>query len=304
MEKARLKIFFLSLFLSLPFWWGVNILEKNLEDFYLAKIMSQTPPPFFIAKISKNYSSFPPQNSQISAQSAILVEIFKDGKERVLFEKNSSQKMAIASLTKLMTALVALEFYQAELEIPISKKAVSQPEEIGALKVGEILKVRDLLYITLIESSNDAAFALSELIGQEGFVSLMNLKAQEIGMKNTYFFDPTGLDQEKGFFNFSTARDLVKLAKYILKKPLILEIISQKEYPLYLENGTFHHLLKNTNQLLGENPKIIGGKTGFTKKAGGCLILITKGKRKGSYLISVVLNSPSRFQDTRKLLGL
>ena len=212
--------------------------------------------------------------------------------------------MAIASLTKLMTAVIGSEFYYSSLPIEISKKAVNQPEEAGNLEVGEVLNVEKLLYIMIIESSNDAAFALTQPMEKaEAFVDLMNLKAKDMGLKNTRFFNPTGIDPEKDGedFNFSTAEDLVKLTKYILKKPLILEILGKKEYNLYFENGVLHHILHNTNKLLGEIPGIIGGKTGFTEKAGGCLILILKGRKPNTYLINVILNSPERFEDMKKL---
>ena len=166
------------------------------------------------------------------------------------------------------------------------------------------MQAKDLLYIMLIESSNDAAFALAEVIGVKGFVDLMNLKAKDMGLEDTRFFEPTGLDPEDPAqpVNYSSAQDLVKLGKYLLSEhPEILETLGKKEYPLYLENGVFHHTLQNTNELLGEIPGIIAGKTGFTERAGGCLILILEGKNPGTYLINVILNSPDKFEDMRKL---
>jgi len=300
--SKNFRLFLIIFFLSLPFWWGMNIFQKNLEDFLLSRIMEKNPPSFLIAQISQYYPG--QQKPQISAESAISVEVNENGEEQIIFKKEERKKMSIASLTKLMTAVIASEFYSPSLRTEISKKAVSQPEETGQLKIGEILRTEDLLYIMLIESSNDAAFSLAEIIGIEGFTSLMNLKAKDIGMKETFFFNPTGLDSERNGepYNFSTAEDLVTLAKYILKKPLILEILSKKEYPLYLENGVLHHILHNTNELLGEIPGIIGGKTGFTEKAGGCLILISEGKKPDTYVINIVLNSPNRFQDMKNLI--
>jgi len=301
--SERFKLFLIVFLLSMPFWWGVNIFEKTLEGFYLAKIIENSPSNFFIAEISQSYQKkeFP---SSVLAESALSVEL-SDSEEKVFFKKNAEKKMPIASLTKLMTAVVAWEFYQPDLQVLISKEAVSQPEKIGFLRVGEILTVDELLHIMLIESSNDAAFALSEVIGTEAFTDLMNLKAKELGMNDTKFFDPTGVDPEPSSerpLNLSTAQDLVTLAKYILKNKYLMEIISTKEYPLYLKNGIFHHNLYNTNKLLGEMPSIIGGKTGFTEKAGECLLLISKGKKPGTYLISVVLNSPARFEDIKKII--
>lgn len=237
-----------------------------------------------------------PQNCAISAESALIIEI--GSIENIIFEKESSKQMPIASLTKLMTAIVANEFYKGEEKIKIPLEAIAQIEETGLLKEGDELTAKELLYIALIESSNDAAFALTQPTGQEGFVALMNLKAEEIGLNNTRFYNPTGIDEQN--VNYSTTQDLAKLGKYLLAKPEILEIISKKEYRLYLESGEFHHILYNTNELLGEMPEIIAGKTGFTEKAGQCLLTITE--KENQKRINIVLNSDDRFSDMRKLI--
>lgn len=311
--SRNLKIFLAVVLLSLPFWWVINILEKNLEDFFYSREMEKNPPSIFIAQIAQNYivatkvtvESKVAEDFEITAESVISVEIDQEGNERVLFSKKETQKMPMASITKLMTALVASEFYYPSLKVPISKTAVGQEEEYGRLKVGEILQVQDLLHVMLIESSNDAAFALGEIIGIDGFIDLMNLKARDMGLRDSEFFNLTGLDPEDPNqpVNYSTARDLVKLAKYLLtEKPEILEILSKKEYELYLANGVFHHTLQNTNEFLGEIPEIVGGKTGFTERAGGCLLLIMKGSRPENYLVNIILNSPRKFEEMRKLI--
>jgi len=305
--SKNIKLFLIIILVSFPFWWGMNVFEKGLEDFFYAKNIEKNPPSLFIAQITQDYDlkNRDYENLEIEAESAISVEINSQGKEKVLFKKNAREPMPIASLTKLMTAIVAWEFYDPELRVQISKEAIEQEEDNGELKIGEILTVKDLLYIMLIESSNDAAYALAQVIGVEGFQDLMNLKAKDMDLKNTYFFNSTGLDpnsENSKEINYSSAEDLVKLGKYLLKKPSILEILNKKEYPLYLKNGVLHHILSNTNELLGEIPEIIGGKTGFTERAGGCLIEILKGRRAGTYLINVILNSPARFEDMKKLI--
>lgn len=269
------------------------------------------------AQISLNYpNAFKSSNTlteepQISAESAVLVKMGapipnqtnEQGEERIIFKKKEKQKMAIASLTKLMTGLIALEFYQPDLKTNISERAVSQPEQTGFLKTGERLTVNNLLYTALIESSNDAAFALAEIIEEKAFVDLMNLKAKDMGLQNTRFFNASGIDAGEFNTNYSTAEDVIKLAKYVwLKKPLILEILSKKEYPLYLGKGKLHHIIYNTNTLLKEDPKVISGKTGFTSMAGECLFLLFEGKKAGDYYMAVVLNSKNRFEDMRKLI--
>ncbi len=302
----KLKYFLISFLVSLPFWWGINIFQKNLEGFIYAKIIEKNPPRFLTAQTSLNLPSYyflKPgiPKPEVLAQSALLTAITKDGKEQIIFQKEKGAKIPIASLSKLMTAVIAAEFYKPDLKTKISNKAIEQPEVIGFLNPGEILKIQDLLYIALIESSNDAAHALAEVIGVEGFVSLMNLKSEELGLKNTYFFNPTGIDQGQ-FTNYSTTEDLKELSRYLLKKPLILKILSEKEYPLYLDNRYFHHILYNTNELLKEVPEIIAGKTGYTAEAGGCLLLILKKEKPEIYFIAIVLNSSDRFGDARKLI--
>lgn len=296
----NLKIFIITFLLGVLFWWGINVFQKILEEVIYAKIIEKD----FFHFSNTQTSSLPSchfSRPEVSAQSALLVAIDKNGREKIIFQKEKNIRMPIASLTKLMTAIIVTEFYQPDLKIKISSQAIEQPEMIGFLKVGEIFKVEDLLYMTLIESSNDASYALAEIIGIEGFVSLMNLKAQELNLQDTYFFNPTGIDS-KEFINYSTTEDLKELAKYLLKKTFFLEILSQKEYPLYKEDKSLHHILYNTNKLLEEIPSLLAGKTGYTLKAGGCLISILKKEKPETYFIAVILNSPNRFEDMRKLI--
>lgn len=311
------KLFIIVFLASLPFWWGVNLFQENIEQFFYLRDLEKRPP-IFLAQIAQNAQNakvltpkLSSQNLELKAEAAISVRINPFGKEQVIFQKNATKPLPLASLTKLMTALVCSEFYPRDQLTKISQAALRQKELTGWLRVGEWLSVEDLLHIMLIESSNDAAFALAEMIGQEGFVSLMNIKAKELNMEDSYFSNPLGVDAEDldpylfaRKTNLSSARDLVKLVKYIIEKhPKVLEILSKKEEDLYLRNGVFHHTLKNTNELLGEDPIIIGGKTGYTEEAGGCLLLITKGKEEGSYFVHILLNSPDRFGEMKKLIG-
>lgn len=239
--------------------------------------------------------------TELKAESAISVFINPKGEEEILFERNISVRRPIASLTKLMTALVAEKEYEPEQIFVISQTAVNQEEDKGILKTGENLSLKELLHIMLIESSNDAAWAIGE--GKENFSEAMNLEAQGLGLENTYFINPTGLD---GFENYSTAADLVKLAKYIVKQhPQIFEITAKQSYEVLNPDGSLHHFIgENTNKLLGEAPGIIGGKTGYTDEAGGCIILLLKNE-KGGYFINVILGTASadeRFQEMKKLI--
>ena len=314
--SKNIKFFLVCFILSVFFWWGVNTLEKGLEDFFYVRELEKNPlilraeiSSFTFSDIQKPIRIQEIPDLKISAKSAISVFVCSQEKDLVLFQKNESEKLPIASLTKLMTALVASNIYQLSDRIEISKQAIKQEGEEVKLKVGEMLSVRELLSMALIESSNDAAYALAtpnvgrERMGEESFVDLMNLEAYyNVGLnpKTTHFINPTGLDPGDPFqiTNYSTAEDLVKLAKYLIKyKPEILEILSQKE------NGDFDYTLENTNELLGEIEEIIGGKTGYTDRAGGCLILILEGPRKNTFLINVILGSENRFEEMKQLIN-
>lgn len=238
-----------------------------------------------LEKLNKNISG-------ISASSYYSVLI--DNNEKVFFQRNVDEKNSIASLSKLMTAVIVLENYNLKDKIIISQKAVDTFGSVGNLKVGEIFSVDSLLKMTLIESNNDAAEALAEKIGRSNFISLMNKKAFELNMKDTNFINPTGLDFNES--NISTIDDLKKLILYIIEKhPLISEILSISEINI-------HHKIETTNILLNENNSYIWGKTGFTDKAGECIVLIMQrpfSNDKNSYIINIIINSKDRFRDAR-----
>lgn len=293
----KLKISLISFFVSLPIFWGTNFSEKKLEDFFFSQLYIETPR-ILTAQLVPQPK--PPESFDIQAKSALSLKINEDGPWNVLYQKNIKEKLPIASLTKLMTALVSLENYDLSLPIKISKKAVEQEEDLGQLKVGETLTAKDLLYIMLIESSNDAAYALADAVGIENFVDIMNWEVKSLGLKNTHFSNPNGLDDPK---NYSSAQDLAILTRYLLEKPLLWEILGTPEYDLYLPDGTLHHKLENTNELLNEIPGIIGGKTGWSPQAGGCFILVFKNDE-GEYSINVILGAENRFEEMKKLIQL
>ena len=205
-----------------------------------------------------------------------------------------------------MTADIVWENYDLSQLIEISSNAVKEEGDSGNFKIGESFTVKNLLYPLLIESSNDAAEALTEVIGKEAFVELMNLQAESFGLQNTQFFNPTGLEPDKpdGPINYSTAKDLAKLTAYLLKtNPEILEISALPEYDLYTSDGIFHHKLLNTDELLKEIPGVMGSKTGWTPQAQGCLILVVKAPNNNGVLINVILGSPNRFAEMKKLIN-
>ena len=279
--SGNLKFFFIAFLASFFIWGGVNALTKYFEDFFFWEIYGP-PPDLFLAQVSpymhKNLKEEPPE---IDAQSAISVKIYKSGDEKVIFEKNPDKTLPIASLTKLMTAHVALEYYDPSEILRISPEAVDQPEDFGQLRVGERLSVENLLYIMLIESSNDSAYALSELIHEEGFVGLMNIEAYRLGLENTDFADSTGYSSK----NRSTVKDLAKFARYLTEeKPEIWEITAHPNFKLYDPDGILHHQLLSTNEILNDFSEVVGGKTGYTTEAKGCLILILKNPKNDNIL--------------------
>lgn len=309
----NIKIFLIAFIFSLPFWWGANSFQKNLEDFLFWEGMTDNPrlltaqivPQDSLEKL-KPIRDRRIDNLEIDAKSTTSVLINNNGNEEILFEKNNNEKLPIASLTKLMTANIVLENYDLSQVREISENAVEENEDFGNLKVGEVFSVGELLYPLLMESSNDAAISLAEIVGDEAFVDLMNLEAGKLAMENTHFVNPTGLGPKNSedSINYSTATDLIKLTKYLLEtKPLIWQILSLAEFDLYSADGVFHHKVKSTNELLGETPSILGGKTGQTPEAKGCLILVLKTPRGKGYLINVILGSEDRFGEMRKLVN-
>ncbi len=238
------------------------------------------------------------ENLQIQAPSAISVEI-GNTTNKVLYSKGETEKLPIASLTKLMTALVVLENYNLDQKVAISNWAMMQEGEQGALKQGEVLSVKDLLYITLIESSNRSAYTLSEVMGAKNFIDAMNATAQRLELDNTHFTDSTGLSPQ----SYSSAENIAKLTKHLFQTyPIFNQIINTKEYNLYSTNGQLHHTLISTNKLLGVVPEVIGGKTGWTNKAKGCFVVVVQSPQTGNYIVHVVLGSDDRFLEIKNII--
>ena len=313
-------MFFLSAFLlSLPFWLGFNISSETLSEAFFWKEMTENPgllqaqiiqqklqeQVWKERPILKQGISFP----ELQAKSGLSMFVGKDGETKILFEKEGELRLPIASITKLMTALVAAKHYDPGSRIEISKAAVLEEEDAGYLRVGDVFSVQNLLYPLLMESSNDAAAALAEMIGRKAFVDVMNLEARELGLENTRFVNPTGLDPADPTdpLNYSTTRDLAMLTKYLASEhPEIFQILSIKEQNLFTLAGTFHHIMKNTNELLsfdGWPTPIMGGKTGWTPLAQGTLILVLHGPKDQGHMINVVLGAEDRFSQMKTLVN-
>jgi len=310
--RGSFKFFFIALVLGLPFWWGVNVLGENLSNVFYWQEISQNQKVFAgqIALEEQLRDMKPFRNREagdldIQAKSAISILVGDEGREKFLFAKEINQQLPFASLTKLMTALVVTKYYNLDNEIVVSKEAIQQEGDFGKLEAGQVFPVRYLLYPLLMESSNDAAFALAddyEDMTERKFVELMRWEAERLKMQDTFFDNATGLDPEESGtkINYSTAADLVKLTKEILKNPLILEVLQTQRYSFYGPE------LINSNELLGEIPGIVGGKTGYTGEAGGCMILVTQAPQNQGYLINVILGSngtQDRFGEMEKLVS-
>lgn len=239
----------------------------------------------------------------IEAKAAILMDA-KTG--RILWEKNAHEPLAMASTTKIMTCILALEKGKLTDEVVVSKKAASAPRVKMYLQAGEKQLLGDLLYALMLQSYNDAAVAIAEHISGsvEEFCEEMTKKARAIGAKNTVFKTPNGLDAQG---HQSTAYDLALITKYAMQNPKFVEIINTKEYIIPQKGNYKSYHLRNANRFLNEFPGANGVKTGYTGKAGYCFV---GAARQGEMqLISVVLASgwgprgkEQKWIDTKRLM--
>ncbi len=223
--------------------------------------------------------------SAISAEKALVLDGITG---RVLYEKNADKRSLIASTTKIMTALIICERCNVLDRMRIPKEAVGIEGSSMYLKEGEILTIQELLYGLMLSSGNDAAVALAIYCGGtvEGFAELMNDKAHALGLRNTHFENPNGLDSPG---HYSTARDLAVLAAYAMENPIFYQTVSSKT----VTAGNRH--LRNHNKLLWQIEGADGVKTGYTRAAGR--ILVSSATRNGRRLICVTLNDPNDWAD-------
>ena len=249
-------------------------------------------PVFSLSADSSLLSDLP----DISAKSAILIE---GNSGKVIGVKNADARMSMASTTKIMTALVAIENCDINKTVAVSPCAVGVEGSSVYLYEGERLTMEDLLYAMLLESANDAAAAIAIEVGGsiEGFSEMMNRKAEELGLKNTHFTNPHGLDNEE---HYTTARELAIITGEALRNDTFRRIVStyKKDIPLNETEGV--RLLINHNKLLKCYDGSVGVKTGYTKKSGRCLV--SAAERDGLSLICVTLNAPDDWQDHSTIL--
>ena len=236
------------------------------------------------------------ETPNISAKAAILMD---ETSGRILFAKDAHKRLPQASLTKIMTALLVIEHGDLDKQVVVSKHAAETGESSIWLEEGEVLSRRELLYSLMLASANDAAVALSESVAgsEELFVRQMNNRVRELNLSNTHFANPHGLDAEN---HYSSAFDLASLAREGLKNPLFGKVVSTKEMGIPWPGHPWERCFPNRNKVITRYQGARGVKTGFTNKAGCCLV--GAAQRGDLKLISVVLNSADIYSDTEKLL--
>ena len=229
----------------------------------------------------------------VSSQRAILMD---QETGRILYEKDAHSQSRIASITKIMTAILAIESGKMDQEVTVSSNAAGTEGSSLYLKAGEKIKLEDLVYGLMLRSGNDAAVAIAEFVGGslDGFVYMMNEKANEIGMENTHFANPHGLDDHEN--HYSTAYDMAVLTRYSMENDLYKEIAGTKVHTAPNPEEKWDRKWKNKNRLLTELYKYsTGGKTGYTKLAKRTLV--STASKDGENLIAVTLNGPDDWKD-------
>ncbi len=213
-----------------------------------------------------------------------------------VFQKNPHEKFLPASTVKIITALTALDVYKPD-DIITVKKTISDGQLMGLIE-GEKITVENLLYGMLIHSGNDAAFVLADNYGYKKFIDLINKKAKDFKMKNSFFSDPTGLTETN---QYTSPFDLALASRKLLENHYLSKIVSIKEITISDIDFKYFHKLTNVNKLLGQITGIGGLKTGYTELAGENLVSFYK-KNGHQYLI-VILKSEDRFGDTEKIIN-
>lgn len=234
---------------------------------------------------------------EISAKSAVVINA-QTGE--VLFEKNAYEELPMASTTKIMSALIALEQDDLDEKFVVDSEAIRTEGSSMGLQEGDIVSLRDLCCGMLLPSGNDAANAAAVRISGsiENFVELMNERAEEYGLTSTHFVTPSGLDDDTDD-HYSTAYDMARLAQIAMENPDFREICGSQQIKLNFGNPPYDRWLINSNKLLKSCEGVVGIKTGFTDKAKRCLVSACD--RNGAELICVTLNAPDDWNDHANL---
>lgn len=232
-------------------------------------------------------------NAYSLGESAVLME--QDTK-RVLVSKNMNKKKLIASTTKIMTGIIAVESGKLNKTVTVTDKVLESYGSNIYLSIGEKMKLKDMVYGLMMQSGNDAALMIADYLGgEEKFVKMMNKKAKQIGMKNTTFSNPHGLDEKAK--NYSTAYDMALLMRYANSDPTFRKITGCKKHTV--KTGEKTYVWTNKNKLLYTYKYTTGGKTGYTDKARRTLV--TSASNGNLDLIAVTLNDPNDFKNHKEL---
>lgn len=237
--------------------------------------------------------------SEETGTSARACVIIDEKSGRILLSHNADAPLPMASTTKVMTALLAIELGDPDSPVTCSRNAFGVPGTSIYLSEGETLTLRDMLYGLMLASGNDAATAIAEHIGGsvEEFCRMMTARAAELGCMNTVFLTPHGLPQEG---HYTTARDLALIAREAMTHDLFREIVGTQRATIPWEGRGYDRVLNNKNRLLSTYEGATGVKTGYTKKAGRCLVF--GAERDGMRIIGVVLNCADWFDEAARLM--
>ncbi|QOS79941.1 D-alanyl-D-alanine carboxypeptidase [Paenibacillus sp. JNUCC31] len=230
------------------------------------------------------------------AQSAALIDVTSG---RILYSKDGDKELRIASLTKIMTAIVAIEHGKLDDKVKVTSSAFAKEGSSLYLKLGEEMTLENMLYGLMLRSGNDAASAIAEHVGgsEEGFVLLMNKKAEQMGLTHSHFMNPHGLDADG---HYSTANDLARLTAYALKNPVFKRIVATENKKAPNPNESWEYSWQNKNKMLRLYEGADGVKTGYTKKAFRCLV--SSATRDGQQLAAVTLNDGDDWNDHARML--
>jgi len=280
-------------FLTIAFWLGSNpsprIDYDRLEQYPYPSVTTQSPtlPVSPTPRLPQRLTQANPVWLEARAVYALDLDT-----GYVLYQKNEHAELLPASTTKIMTALVALKLYGPETMVTVTNGNESVGQK-ASLVPNEVYRVADLLHALLLDSGNDAAVTLAQHHpdGYSAFIKEMNQTAQALGLTHTHFANASGIESP---YHYSSAHDLAVMAKTLLDNPLLREIVKLKEYTITDSITQRRHYLQNTNQLLGVIPGVEG------VKAGECLVTLIN--RDGHRVLTVVLGSTNRFEETKTLI--
>ena len=238
-------------------------------------------------------------NSHAALADAAAAAIIEEKTGRVLYAANEMTELPMASTTKIMTAMLAIENCSLDETITAGENAYGVPGTSIYLDKGEELSMHDMLYGLMLASGNDAAVAIAEHVGGsiEGFCAMMNERAAEIGCMHTHYVTPHGLPADD---HYTTALDLAFIAREAMRYPFFRQVVSTQRAEIPWQGHAYNRVLNNKNKLLSTFPGALGVKTGYTKAAGRCLVFAAE--RDGMTLIGDVLNSPDWFDQSAALL--